>query len=345
MSVDVTSGSAGHLRVSQRRCPSSELSPRSADLALVFSSYEPRCLEITQCASLKASEAIVFRFTPPGLDNQRSAHAEILRRELTRTIPETRVIELPRSVDIVEVQRILMEVMAEIMNRFGRSISVLIDISTCPKVYFLHLMGMGIVTGMISDIQAFYAETHYDGDLLESSRAESNYRFTEGNWLSVPVPFLEGHFQPGRPRHAVVSMGADAPDVTKLIKRYDPDSLTLISPVPSVSVLMEENARKETEFVRRNFGATEVIEVSALDLLFTLEMACQVVGRRLDVDDISMFCLGSKPQALALALCGVISPTVQIVCRVPSRYLERAHTPCGWSWLYEIKDSSNPAAT
>jgi hypothetical protein len=137
-------------------------------------------------------------------------------------------------------------------------------------------------------------------------------------------------------------MGVEAPGVDKLLTRYEPDSLTLLSPIPSVDKNIENIARRETETIRRNFGATNVVEAASWDVAGSFNKMNKAVISRSNGEDVALFCLGTKPQALALGLCGLIQTSAQVVCRVPDRYIERPNAANGWSCLYDIYDTSNP---
>jgi hypothetical protein len=238
----------------------------------------------------------------------------------------------------------ILDEFSAVARRIGRPFSLTIDISTCPKIYFLQLLAFAIGSGIVSQAQVFYAETAYDGEPLQKSGVASGYRFTDGAWQSLPVPYLEGHFRPGRRRHAVVSIGGDSPSVDKLIRRYEPERLTLISPIPSISESIEADIRRETEAIRKSFGETDVIEVGAFDVVRAFSILSQTSPKWTDKEEVCLFCLGSKPQSLAIGLSALIDQRLPVVCRVPTRYLERAHTATGSSWLFRIRDLSAPTA-
>ncbi len=329
--------SVGYLNIGQQRIQTGSAQLGHFDILFVCASYEPRAIAITKCSQISADKAYVFRFEPLSSDNNRAFHAEILRTFASEVAKDVRIVVLPPSVSTVRVQEALRSVLAEIAADETKPVSVAIDISTMPKSYFSQIIAAGIGLGVFHRVTVFYSETDYSG-----GGVSDGFQFTEGSWKSIQVPFLEGEIRAGAPRHSIVSVGADVASLERFVRRYEPDSMTLLVPVPGASEAIDKKVREDTSAMKRRFGSTKLVELPAFDVRATLGHLQSVIRSYAPSHEVGMFCLGTKPHALAMGLIAILDSSIPLVCRVPERYRERSDAANGWAWLYKIFDSSNP---
>ncbi len=331
--------SVGYLEISQRREKTKSVRLGSLDALLLCASYDPRCLEITRCGQISAKKAYVLRFEAPIDDNRRTEHTNGLRSFAQSHANSVDVVHLPRSVDATSVREALQTMLAEIIPAPSNPISVALDISTFPKSYFSQVIATGFSLGLFYRVTVFYSETGYTG-----GSTPSTFKFTEGPWKSIQVPFLEGEIKAGAPRHSIVAVGADPASLERFIRRYEPDSMTLIAPIPGASTEIDRKVLLDTNAIRRKFGSTKIVQVPAFDAIGILGQLQSAIRRFAPSHEIGMFSLGTKPHALGMGIVALSEPAIPLVCRVPDRYVERQDAPNGWSWIYDMKDSSNPLA-
>jgi hypothetical protein len=340
MTAEASRFATNYLQIDQTRANVEAITLDSTDLLIAFSSYEPRCREITKCKLGDFQKILVFRFTPVGEDNDREENFAMIADSLARFSKQD--VGRKRLKKAIDVANVIDEIKAELLNEVrkkGGPLSITIDISSVPKVYLLFITAFLFRNGLAERISYFYSEASYP-KLSEEAFEQMEYRSTDGRWLSYQVPYLEGRFHPARSRHAIVSMGSEAASLEKFLTRYDPDSVSLLSPVPGINAEFNKLAKKQAAFVKRNLGSVEVREIAALNVIGALPQVIDIAKERLLVDDVMMFSFGPKPQALVLGLAGLIVRDLPVVCRIPTRYVERKNGGNGWAWKYVVTDLS-----
>lgn len=194
----------------------------------------------------------------------------------------------------------------------------------------------------MSEFRLHYAEANYAEIFPPPNERDSREDFTEGGWDAVQVPYLQGIFQASRPRHAMIAMGADAANVDRLVSRYDPDYLTLVCPIPGVNPQIQRMTQESIDKIARNYPATMTVNINPFSVIQSMRCFTDETELRHNTRDLIFFALGTKPHSLGMTLAAFLSGTPQVVFRVPRKYAERKNTANGFSWLYNIRDLSNP---
>jgi len=98
-----------------------------------------------------------------------------------------------------------------LMKKFadlGRPFSLTVDISCCPKSYISYILAFGFSQKILGKLSFFYAHTNYETKSKKSDkRTDTIFKFTDGDWGAVQIPFLEGDYKPSYLRKLVVSQG------------------------------------------------------------------------------------------------------------------------------------------
>lgn len=339
---DYSETSWGYLRLCQKQQAVDKVVLPSVDVLMAFSSFEPRCLEICRAQLKEVDKVLVFRFQPFERDHNRAEHAQKLAERFRESASRVDVHLLGHSVDVATVTSQLRDHILPLYTENGGALRVAIDISSVPKTILLFMVALLLGEGLAKEVTCFYSEANYAPPV--DNEGQRDYRFTDGPWSSVQVPYLEGIYHPGLPRHAIVSMGTEAASIEKFLSRYDPDSMTLVSPVPGSDPDLDQYAKRQAKVIKRNLGATNIVERSPFDAVACLESALDISVARMRTNDVMLFCLGPKPHALAFGICGIVNPEVPVICRTPGRYVERESKGSGTAWTYRIIDLSNPGA-
>lgn len=342
MTRSLARSTAGFVAVAELRMPTSAATFGDVDAVLAFASFEARSLAITHSAPPAARVAAVCRFQPPTQDNGRLEAANAIASHLQSRVRETNILELPASTEVDEVQERIRFILRDWYRQIGRPFVLGLDVSCCPKIYIAAVLSYALSTGIASGIVIHYAEADYSAKRV-SSTSDRSRNFTDGAWRPSQVPYLEGEFVAGRARHAIVSMGEDAPAVEKLIRRYDPESITLLRPVPGVDPTFQQNTEHASRRIRELYGLVEVYDANPFSAVAALDQVHAICRARAGRDDLMAFLFGTKPHAVAICLAGIAHPQLQVIFRVPQRYKEDPVLSNGWSWLYSVKDTSNPS--
>jgi hypothetical protein len=259
---------------------------------------------------------------------------------------------------------VLRQALFDCVKQLERRISVFVDISAMPRYVFLSVLGYLLSEDLASRIVVHYAEAKYeleqktiykfdlddvdldrDSDEILREVQESTfakYIYTEGEWRTVVVPFLEGAQGLGSGRRVYASLGFDGGQSYQVISQYDPDELLPIMSNPGYTEHYTQLAIQENQKLITSMGipTDRILQCYAAD-------ACGLLARIMDFEitappdhEVLHLCFGSKPHALALGLAATIVGRASVVCRIPGKYVERQTQPSDVSWLYTIRDTS-----
>ncbi len=355
----------GRLLVSQEFCVRREGVNRSTDLLIACASWEPRCLAITEVATVEASHSILLEYKDKGRSGFAWKHEEILERWLIKCVGGESVERL--TIDTLQPRygaALLRQAILECARRLSRRINVCIDISAMPRYVFLSVIGYLLNANLAADIVVHYVEAKYELDEITAYKFDiesvdldrdsddilrdvqestfAKYVYTEGEWKTVVVPFLEGEQGLGSGRRVYASLGFDGGQSYQVISQYDPDELLPIMSNPGYTDYYTQLAIQENQklIVSMGIPSERILQCYAAD-------TCQLLANITDVEmtspqdhEVLHLCFGSKPHALALGLAAVVSGRASVICRIPGRYIERQTQPSEVSWFYSVRDTS-----
>jgi hypothetical protein len=215
-------------------------------------------------------------------------------------------------------------------------LTALVDITSCPKYYFLLLLGASLGKGLCAQVDFCYAEGLYE------LRAREEYVFTRGEWDSVTVPFYPGHFDPEKGLFFLISVGFEGQRALRMVAKYDPDRISIVLPRPGFSEDYTEQAEESSQALIREYRVPDgqVLKVRAGDAIGAWREIDRGGVCRPQAENVAFLCLGTKPHALALGLQALTAPEVSLLYNKPWRFARTDSRFNGNIWLYRIRDLS-----
>jgi hypothetical protein len=209
--------------VSERTADIRQIAKGNFDVVLLASSWDRRCMCVSPATELRCHTAIVLFFDIRDKRGLRDLHDPRVLRFAT-SIAERVVSITGASLDLDPIWRQLLSAVDEMRREVGsRPISMLLDLSTCPRYYSLGLVATMLLHGIVDRFTILYSEGRYQP--LDS---DEQYAFTGGQWNLVPIPGLLGTPDPGKKEHLLISMGFEGDRTYRAVERREPDRLSLL---------------------------------------------------------------------------------------------------------------------
>lgn len=326
-----------HLQLSQRSGNARDFVIES-DVMISVSSWERRCTEILN-ARIDTTSAVVLRFAEQGNSGRRRLHDDMLTLALDRRTGRFQDLPFLSALDYENWKEVLAQFLIDEYRSHSRRLHISIDSSCCPKSILLFLIAFGIRTGLAYRVTVFYSEGNYtppEGVVKSLDR----YSFTQGDWRSVLVPYLEGGVSPERKTRLIATTGFEAFQARTFIRSYEADAHQLIVASPGFLSEYDEKARREARSLIKGLDLDRK-SVAYCHAGASIDVAKQVLGllagsRWYDIG----LCLGTKPHAIGVGMAALADPTLTVVCRTPVAYVESETPATGHSWIYEVMDRS-----
>jgi len=339
----------GNFLISQNADASSSLPRREYDLVLTFVSWEERCLSILN-SNISSSVIIIFKFKTDEVSLERDENSKKFSAWAMSSddIEDYKRIELSYSTDSQFNFTEIASEISSLQNKLGRQLRVLADASSCPKSIASFLIGFGFGHGAFKQLDFFYAHSDYNSKTMKGNKDTNSedpsafYRFTDGSWSPILIPYLEGNFRATAPRSLIVAVGAETYATEAFLKRYQPEKLQFILPSPSVTNMMDESLTTEVNRLieRMELKPSDVSKVAPYDMISAALKVDGILKMSNDKYDQVVACVGTKPHAIGSAIAAFLNPNAALVCRVPNKYLEIPGKSNGQASLFSIEDLS-----
>ena len=315
------------------------------DLAIFTSSWDSRCICICDACEAQSRYGLLILFEGRDSVGLREKHDKRLIEYAASKCGNVEYVK-GFSVDVEGTWKQIFEKVLRFREYEGRPIKILLDLSTCPRYYALALVGCSLSYGIAEHISIFYAEGAYGGRSMGSA-ASNEYVFSKGHWRTVPVPSLQGTFDPEKKRYYLVSVGFEGPKTLQVINREDPDSISILFPQPGfirdyVAVTEAENRELIHSY---KVDDTEIIRVHAGDAVAVWKSLHEATIEKPYRDNVFYLCTGTKPHALGLALRALALGFPTVLYRVPERHNPLFVEPTGNFWRFDIQDLSSLVST
>lgn len=307
------------------------------DLALVVSSWDARCQCIQDAVNLRVAHAILVLFEARDAKGCRDSHDRALEDFCRGHCGFPHVI-CCSSLDIDGTWTMLDREIGLVAKSMKRPLTILLDISTCPRYYALAVLGSCITRRLASVITVFYAEGKYP----PKGRTEEMY-FTGGRWRTVPVPFFHGIYRPGDKRFYLVSVGFEGNRTLRSVSKADPDRVSMLFPCPGVVPAYVTRARQANKDLRATYHvpSNQIVKAHVGDAIGGWKALSEAHLERAN-ENVYYMCAGSKPHALSLGLRALSLGHPALLYNVPDEHLAVETVPFGRYWKYEIEDFTAP---
>lgn len=295
--------------------------------------------------NFQAEVGLLLRFREVGQSGRRRMHDMALDQWLRERTNQYMKVRKIRSISEDEMFAELRSVSRRIYRRLKRPFTIFLDASCFPKVYLLSFLAFGFRCGLFRAVYIFYAQAEYSLDTIEAileRRIPKSYRFTEGEWRGVEVPYLEESINAGQERNILVALGFEGGKSYRFIKGYDPDRVTAIICDPGFTPEYTQIAQEENRFIINSLelDETDIIKIGAGDMVSVFRFADHYAGQVVGNVALTFYGLGTKPHAIGLGLASIVAENVPMIARLPQRFVETKTMSSGTSWLYTIRDLS-----
>lgn len=259
------------------------------------------------------------------------------------------VLELQESISFAPNIKLLDNFLGAQVNRAGRPIRVLCDISCIPKAYLLLLVGLGFGKGYFARLDCLYSNGKYALGKQHEAAASTSTRegsiISDGDWASLPIPFFEAEYTIPSARDVLVTLGGEVGLTLPFVEKYEPRRLGLVlitesevqepSRLPSSEQFALAELQAAADSNSKNIPLTDVVGLARYANEFCKSSAADVV---------TALAVGCKTHALGLAIVALSQPKMEIICRVPKRYTMIDVEPAGTVIGFEIEDRFEPNA-
>lgn len=335
----LATGRRGHLAIAESRAETATHA-LSGDALLLVSSWERRCTEICTAQLGSFDTAAVLRFADSGKSGRRASH-DLTLLERVRKVA-TNLVDLPSLAvhDFFGWRDALADFIVTTRARLERPIDLVVDMTCLPKYYLLLILGFCVKTGAVRAITFFYAEGRYAPAGANIALA-ADHAFTQGEWTSFPVPYLEGELNPGRKIRVLASVGFETFQARKFMRAYEAERHVLITPNPGFTQEYEARSDAEALALASNLDVPpeEMVRAPAGGVVETSAAIIAALDADDRFNDVGL-CLGTKPHALGMGIAAQLRPRFTLVCRLPEAYVESDTPALGHSWVYIIEDLS-----
>ncbi|TFW12202.1 hypothetical protein EGY25_09165 [Brevundimonas intermedia] len=225
----------------------------------------------------------------------------------------------------------------------GGPLDVLLDMTCLPKKYMLFVLGMALRNEFVRAIDFVYSEGRYRAPVTEEVHGPMTWSRSDGDWASVQVPYLEAdNFIPDA-RGLIVSLGAEISASVPFIERYEPLQIALVSVKDEASRIDPVAIEAERRLLREleTLPITTSVDAALEDVLGVARLCRSFCEDQPDMA-VTGLAIGSKPHALGLGLAALAAPNLEIVCRLPSRYLSGDVVATGRTFVYAVEDRFEP---
>lgn len=322
----------------------SDINYQKYDMAIITSSWDPRCLNITELNLSNFPTSILILFDDKDENGLREKHDRRLEEYLSERSEEIiKIGGLSTDVDNIFI-KIYEKLVTKCVDH-GRPLNILFDLSVCPRFISLSLLARGINLGLIKSIDFLYGECRYP-DRKSGMIGVTEVIFTEGNWETKPVDHLLGQYEPGYRSMFTVSIGFEGNKTLRVVNSEDPDHVRLLVPDPGFTEsYISRSLEANSELIKyADIGQEDMIKEHAGDAVG--------VWIKLDTDikqgiayssNHSYICAGSKPHSLGMALSALTNQGISLLYSLPKEHKYIDIIPTHKYWFYRVKSLTAPS--
>lgn len=310
------------------------------DVMLLVSSWDKRSICVTQGENLFSEYGQLVLFKTRDKQGLRDEHDKLLADFVHRQSIQYQQIE-GDSVELKSIWQQLYKSIVSLRRRKARALTVFMDISACPRYYFAALLATCLGTGIVRRIRLFYAEGVYPEH--KQDNPERYELFTTGSWNAVPVPGLEGKWDPRKQHMYLASVGFEGAKTYRTIAAADPDRVAILFPDPGYQADYPKCTRQANEELFSRFRVNEArdfVKAHAGDAIAAWKNLSEQKPEHPSEENVYYVCAGTKPHAVALALRAITLEYPALLYNLPTSHKVVDIRPAGQYWSYDIENLS-----
>lgn len=308
------------------------------DVMVLTSSWDERCAIPLKATALSARIGILILFDEHDPGGLRAKNDKLLLDWLQSHSETVRIVR-GSAMDVFGVWAELFQHVKTASVVSGRPLSIFIEASTCPRFHTLATMAMSLTRGLASTVSLMYSEGSYP------ERAESReVAFTRGAWETVPVPALEGRYDPEKKRFYLASLGFEGWKTLRVVARADPDRVSVLLPNPGTHDEYASRARNNNRTLLEQYCIPEEQQLiaRAADAVEGWRTLSTARLERPDSENTFFLCTGTKAHSIALALRAMEVRSAALLYCIPEAHHPVPITAAGVFWRYEVRSTTTP---
>jgi hypothetical protein len=302
------------------------------DLFVFVVGWESRCSEVIDFFSptSELNSGIILSFETIGVKGYELRYMEKVRsfvEKKTEIIHELE--DEPNNFKILihKVEQIIINLALSL----NRPLIIGFDITSCPRLYFLHLLAFCLKHNISKSLSFFYSEGIQESETREFIR-------TRGEWKIIETPGFESEVNPEQKNLFIASAGFEGKRCKSLFFKYEPEDMGILLPSPGYNEEYTRLAEETCLYLKEDFSipADNIVLAPAGDAIAAWEILKKKSLNRENYN-VSYITLGPKPHTLAMGIHGFLN-RYTLTYRIPEVYIKAEVKSTGIFWQYDVKN-------
>lgn len=305
------------------------------DLFIFACGWESRCMEITkyEVGNFSFDSAAIISFKLGEEKGYLQEHMDKLKSFADTKIVSSEIVFIEGEPNELEkITGCIRDMIKKLVGKLERPLYIGFDITSCPRYFFLHLLGFCLKYNVTKKLSFFYSEGEYKIDTKD-------YVHTKGDWKLTEISELEGSYNPADKKLFVVSAGFEGSRYRSLVAKYEPDDIGILLPDPGFDPNYTQKAKDECQPMIEEFNipADAIVKAPAGDAIAAWNALKDPSLNKKDYH-INYLTFGPKPHALAMGVHGFLNEKISVTYRIPEGYTKLEVAPTGIFWRYDIQN-------
>jgi hypothetical protein len=338
---------AGGLTLRQEPISETTIDKLNPDVVFSIVSWERRASALSTFWQSWPGSIDVIRFESP--DAKMEERKDRVQAEIVARSPRHKFVKLGPSVDFRKNASVIESIIQDYYAKLRRPINMLVDISCLPKDYILFVLALGFRREFVGRLDFLYSEGRYHYEEEHATKPTTSYSMrgliSDGEWSSLQIPYLESAQYIPDARDLIASLGGELTLSVPFIQRFEPRRVELLLVTHSDGRMGPPKDARE----KRALGELES-QPHTTKTSFEIEDVVGVAKHAIDFcrkspsTATTALAIGPKPHAVALGVAAMCLPMMEVVCRIPSRYIPSEVDATGRAFHYSIEDRFEPYA-
>jgi len=306
------------------------------DLFIFTCGWESRCKEVTNYNSddFSFDSALIISFMLGEIKGYLLEYMDELKTFAKIKLKNDRIVLIEDdSKKLGKITDEIDKIIDNLVIKLGRPLNIGFDITSCPRHFFLHLLGHCLKYDITEKISFFYSEGTYKTGI-------SDYVQTKGEWKLKKISEFNSKNNPAHKWLYIVSAGFEGNRYRSLIAKYEPDLIGILIPDPGFHIDYEKKVWDECQPLIYDFNIPDssIVRAPAGDAISAWEALITPSLNKKDYN-ITYLTLGPKPHALAMGLHAFLNDNIFVTCRIPEEgYMRIEVEPTEIFWRYDIEN-------